>query len=230
VDDLDALAMAVRKAVPGEQQHEASRRVGVEERVAAAVFDVIIFGFAWGVLLIVTNQACILAAISERLQFSMVYDDRVLMAVTGIAWLTYTAAEVFLDGTLGKLALGLRIRSVRLSPSTRRQRLIRWALRRSPEALWCLMAGLSTMQYLLRQWVPVSNGLLRGLATATMIALSALVVSFAFVMTKEKRSLYDRVAGTAVIHDIDVKPSNASAFAVLVRRPKEEPLLKGDPK
>ncbi|MEO5959468.1 MAG: RDD family protein [Opitutaceae bacterium] len=219
VDSLDELAFAVTEAMP--QEGPAYRRVDPVARLGANLFDGLLF-ISVALILTLTFFGLRLETVIPPL-LSLSADKFGHLSVAGFAflWLLYTTTEVFFAGTPGKTLIGIRIATTRFAPSTRRQRLIRWTLRRSGDIAWVMAAML--MIGIEDRFVPKGlQVVLPSIGFATWVALLWVVISFGFTFGPKKLALHDRISGTAVIRDIDAQPSKERAFGVIAATTREE--------
>jgi uncharacterized RDD family membrane protein YckC len=206
VDDLSALAYAATEAMP---QLAIYRRVDIETRAGAALFDV----FLYIILSIIVFVLYRCAGGGENNWLSVIF-------VTG--WLLWTAAEVFFPGTLGKKLLGIRIAADDFGPSTRSQRLRRWLVRRIPDLVMAAAVSLDTASMV--GLIPrLPRGLDDNLGVLIFVSWVAVFVAFAFCVGQRKQSLYDRWFGTAVIQDNDEMLDRRGGFNVLTPSPPTLP-------
>ena len=211
VDTLDALAFALGEASPQEAVY---RRVDLEVRAGAALFDGVLFGGASLILLMLFHGFRLEELVAGALHLAAYQFNGASIVLFGFLWLLYTSTEVFFNATPAKFLISIHIGTTNFGPSTRRQRLIRWILRRSAEVLWVSAISMTIATEFGFIRLPMSD-VIRAMLWLGTAAQIWVIVAFGFAGTSRKLALYDAMTQTAVIQDIDAKPSKDAAFEIV---------------
>ncbi len=211
-DDLAELAAAARTAIP---QDPIYRRISVVPRIIAAVIDMVLVGLLVLGVWIVDNFTGLLENFVRQFREPAV-DSLMLLFPT--LWLLYTTTEIFGAATPGKSIVAIRIASTNFTPASRKQRLQRWMIRRTSAIVMLVFVLL----YVAQRNAPItvfSESFFESAEPVTALLQIPLIIAFLFCGGRNRLALYDRLLGTAVIDDMDLKRSRARAFTVVARPP-----------